>query len=197
MMKIDALIKHAEGRVTIKDRETGEVLVEKMNAIHAENLSEAIALSLANRPDGHIHEMAFGNGASTVNGIGAVTYLPPNAVGSQARLHNETYSKVVNDQSPLNPNREENFIRVQHGVGNTYSDIIITCLLGFNEPSGQESFDDANEMETNFVFDELGIRSFATDPANAKMLTHVIFHPVQKSLNRSIEIVYTIRIYMA
>jgi hypothetical protein len=28
------------------------------------------------------------------------------------------------------------------------------------------------------------------------MLTHVIFHPVQKSANRSLEIIYTLRIQM-
>ena len=48
-------------------------------------------------------------------------------------------------------------------------------------------------LDGNFVFDELGIKSY--NPAGAgKLLTHVIFHPVQKSLNRLLQIDYTVRI---
>jgi hypothetical protein len=43
------------------------------------------------------------------------------------------------------------------------------------------------------VFDELGLVSY--DPnGTGRLLTHVIFHPVQKSLNRLIQIDYTVRI---
>jgi hypothetical protein len=36
-----------------------------------------------------------------------------------------------------------------------------------------------------------------TENAKSKMmLTHVIFHPIQKSANRSLEIIYTLRIQM-
>jgi hypothetical protein len=185
-----------EGHVLIRDHETGEVIVDKKNAIHFENMSEALALSLANRAQGNIHEMVFGNGASTVSGTGAITYFPPNITGQDARLYNQTFTKVVNDMSPLNPDRNRNHIRVQHGQNNVYTDIIITCLLDFNEPAGQEFFDDAEDNEGQFVFDELGLKSFDPLPNNGKLLTHVIFHPVQKSLNRTIEIVYTLRIYL-
>jgi hypothetical protein len=48
------------------------------------------------------------------------------------------------------------------------------------------------------VFDELGLLSnYGTDVNGTvitKLLTHVIFHPVQKSLNRQIQIDYTVRI---
>jgi hypothetical protein len=185
-----------EGHVLIRDANTHEVLVDKKNAIHFENMSEALALSLANRSSGNLHEMVFGNGASTVSGIGAITYFPPNVVGSDARLYNQTYSKIINDQSPLNNDRSHNFIRVQHSENNVYSDVIITCLLDYNEPSGQELFDDASSTESDFVFDELGLKAFNTTAGAGKLLTHVIFHPVQKSLNRSIEVVYTLRIYL-
>ena len=46
------------------------------------------------------------------------------------------------------------------------------------------------------MFDELGLKSWEgieNDTTN-KLLTHVIFHPVQKSLNRLIQIDYTLRI---
>lgn len=185
-----------EGFVEVRDALTGEVLVSKKNRIHAENMSEAIALSLANRSVGHIHEMVFGNGASTVSGTGAITYFPPNATGQDAQLYNQTYRKVVDDQSPLNSNPDANKLRVSHTVGQTYTDIVVTCTLDFNEPSGQEAFDDASDAEGNFVFDEIGLRAFDTVPGQGRLLTHVVFHPVLKSLNRSIEVIYTVRIYM-
>ena len=51
----------------------------------------------------------------------------------------------------------------------------------------------AQNTASNFVFDELGLVSYS--PAGTgKLLTHVIFHPVQKSLNRLIQIDYTLRV---
>lgn len=195
-MMIDVRNK-MEGFVLIRDADSGEVILEKKNAIHFENMSEAIALSLANRPSGHLHEMVFGNGGSVVSGTGAITYFPPNVAGADARLYNQTYSKVVNDQSPLNVDRERNHIRIQHTQNQVYTDIVITCYLDYNEPAGQEFFDDAQDTEGEFIFDEIGLRAFDTTAGTGKLLTHVIFHPVQKSLNRAFEIIYTLRIYMS
>jgi len=48
-------------------------------------------------------------------------------------------------------------------------------------------------MNGNFVFDELGLVSY-TPSGTGKLLTHVVFHPVQKSLNRLLQIDYTIRV---
>lgn len=185
-----------EGFVLIRDPETGEVFVDKKNAIHYENMSEAIANAMANRSSGHVHEMVFGNGASTVSGTGAITYFPPNVTGSDARLYNQTFSKVVDDSSPLNIDGSKNYLRVQHKLNAVFSDIVITCYLGYSEPAGQEAFDDATDNDGNFVFDEIGLRGFDPSPNNGKLLTHVVFHPVQKALNRTIEIVYTLRFYM-
>ena len=42
-------------------------------------------------------------------------------------------------------------------------------------------------------FDEIGLFSNADDIQESYMLTHVVFHPIQKSLNRVIEIDYTLR----
>jgi hypothetical protein len=66
-------------------------------------------------------------------------------------------------------------------------------LLDYGEPEDQEAFDNSVNMDGNFVFDELGLKSY--DPnGGGKLLTHVIFHPVQKSLNRLLQVDYTIRI---
>ena len=43
------------------------------------------------------------------------------------------------------------------------------------------------------MFDELGLKSYNPDGIG-KLLTHVVFHPVQKSLNRLLQIDYTIRV---
>ena len=47
----------------------------------------------------------------------------------------------------------------------------------------------------NFVFDELGLKSKSADGRNqGLLLSHVVFHPVQKSANRKIQILYTIKV---
>jgi len=192
----DNIRERVKGHVLIRDKDTGEVLVDKANAINFENFSVALAETLTNRPYGFIQEMCFGNGGATVSGTGIVTYLAPNVVGQNAELYNETYYKVVNDQSPLNSNPSNNFITINHTVGTTYADIVVTCTLELGEPAGQQAFDTATNMTDTFVFNELGLRAYDVNgvPDAGNLLTHVIFSPLQKSLNRVIEIVYTIRI---
>jgi hypothetical protein len=193
MLRNNSIIK-PEGFLVIRDAETKEILLEKSNAIHYENLSIALAKSLANRDDGWIDEMVFGNGAANVSGSGAITYLPTNTVGQGASLYNETYSKVVNDLSQNNLNPEKNFITINHKTNTYYTDIQITCTLDFGEPANQLSFDTDTSTEGQYVFDEIGIRAKGDGTNSGLLLTHVIFHPLQKAANRVIEIVYTIRI---
>lgn len=139
--------------------------------------------------------MAFGNGGATVSGTGVVTYLPPNVLGQSASLYNETYSKVVDDQNPLNLNPKKNYISVAHSPGTTYSDVIVTCNLDLGEPAGQEAFDTTTNLQGAYVFNELGLRAYSeAGPGQGRLLTHVVFSPLQKSINRQIEVVYTIRI---
>ncbi len=181
------------GHVLIKDKNTDEILVDKRNAVHFENMSLALARSLANVEEGPIYTMAFGNGGSSINGLGIVTYLPPNTVGQNADLYNQTYYEIV-DQNRLGP--ADNSIAVTHQPNALFTDLVITCVLGFGEPSGQEAFDDATDTNSDFVFDEIGLKTYNVNPEDGLLLTHVIFNPIQKSLNRTIEIVYTLRIQM-
>lgn len=194
---IDALHPKIIGLVKVQDFDTKEILLDTHNAVNFEALSYALALSLANRPNGNIMQMVFGNGASAVSAVGTITYLPPNVTGLDAQLYNQTYAQFVDDLSPLNTDPTDNFIRVNHTVGNTYSDVVTTCLLDYNEPSGQEAFDDASDVAGTFIFDELGLTTYDPVSLTSILLSHVIFHPVQKSLNRRIEIIYTLRIIMA
>jgi len=65
-----------KGFVKIFDPNTNELLLDTTNAIHYENMSEAMANSLANRSVGEIYAMSFGNGGSAVDPTGVITYLP-------------------------------------------------------------------------------------------------------------------------
>lgn len=187
-----------EGFVKITDANTGEVLLDKKNAIHMENMSEAIALTLAHRGYGHFNRMVFGNGASSVAGTGAITYFPPNVEGQDAIIYNQTYEKIIDDNNMLNLDDTTNYMDVVHVLGSAYSDIVIHCFLDYNEPNDQEAFDTATDINSVYVFDELGIMSYPINgDGPGRLLTHCIFNPIQKSLNRAIEIVYTIRIYLA
>lgn len=183
-----------EGHIRIFDPQNQEVFVDKRNAIHYENLSESLALSLANKNLGYIYQMSFGNGGSSVDTTGVITYLPPNIQGQSADLYNETYSKVVDDNSAANTDISRNKLTVYHTAGRVYTDILVSCLLDYGEPRGQQAFDNSTSLDGEFVFDELGLKTWQGDADTLKLVTHVIFHPVQKSLNRQIQIDYTIRI---
>ena len=183
-----------EGFVKILDPNTGEILVDKKNAIHYENISLAMAQTLSNRNTGYIYEMAFGNGGSSVDPTGVITYLPPNTIGQNADLYNQTYAKVVDDNSAADTDPENNNMTPLHVSGNVYSDILVSCLLDYGEPPQQQAFDNSTNFNGEYVFDELGLKTWNGASDNLRLITHVIFHPVQKSLNRQIQIDYTLRI---
>jgi hypothetical protein len=182
-----------QGHIKISDPSTGEVLINKRNAIHYENMSISLAESLSNAGEGFIYQMAFGNGGTSIDPTGIITYLTPNSTGTNASLYNQTYQKVVDDRSVNNLDPTRNKIETRHVSGTNYTDILVTCLLDYGEPSGQDAIDNASNTESLYVFDELGLVGY--DPTGTgRLLTHVIFHPVQKSLNRLIQIDYTVRV---
>ena len=184
---------HIEGHIKIHDPKSGEVFINKRNAIHYENMSISLAESIANAGQGFIYEMSFGNGGTTIDPTGIITYLTPNSTGTNASLYNETYTKVVDDRAVVNLDPTRNKIETRHVTGTNYTDVFITCLLDYGEPAAQEAFDNTNNNESAYVFDELGLRAYSTT-GTGRLLTHVIFHPVQKSLNRLLQIDYTVRI---
>ena len=191
-----------QGFVKIFDPVSGEVFVDKKNAIHYENMSISLAETLSHRTlaqgGGWIYLMAFGNGGSSVDPTGVITYLPPNTTGANADLYNETYAKVVDDNSAADTDVTNNYMQVLHTSGQVYTDILVSCLLDYGSIFGQQAFDNSTNFNGEFVFDELGLKAITgLDEDNLpqlRLLTHVIFHPVQKSLNRQIQIDYTVRI---
>jgi len=182
-----------QGHIKIHDPISGEVLIDKRNAIHYENMSISLAESLGNGGQGWIYEMSFGNGGTNVDPTGIITYLTPNSTGTNASLYNQTFTKVVDDRSVNNVDPVRNKIETRHVSGTNYTDILVTCLLDYGEPSGQDAFDTATDSNSLYVFDELGLKAYSPD-GTGRLLTHVIFHPVQKSLNRLIQIDYTVRV---
>jgi len=200
---------YVRGHIKISDPETKEVLVDKSNAIHYENISQAIAYCLSNKngTNGNfIYEMRFGNGGSSIDPTGVITYLPPNTTTQNSNLYNPTYSKIVDDTTSANLDPTRNYIQIRHVPGTVYTDILVSCLLDYGEPAGQSAFDNSQTLADTYTFDELGL--VGRDPAGTTdvsgsgtftsdagpLLTHVIFHPVQKALNRLIQVDYTVRI---
>jgi hypothetical protein len=197
-MSVITLSYKVEGFLKIYDPNNGEIFVDKKNAINYENMSEAIADTLSSRGYGEIYQMAFGNGGASVDETGVITYLPPNTTGQNAALYNQTYAKIVDDTSVFNLDPTRNKMTVSHTTGKVYTDILVQCLLDYGEPSGQNAFDNSTQTDSSYIFDELGLlANYGTDSDGnviTRLLTHVIFHPVQKSLNRQIQIDYTVRI---
>ena len=187
-----------EGFLKIYDPKTGEMFLDKKNAINYENMSEAMAYTLADRGKGMIYQMAFGNGAASIDTTGLITYLPPNTTGQNAALYNQTYAKIVDDTLISNNDPTRNNMTVNHVVGELYTDILVQCLLDYGEPAGQMAFDNGTDTDSTFTFDELGLlANYGLDGEGnvlTRLLTHVVCCPIQKALNRQIQIDYTVRI---
>ena len=200
--KEQAVNEHAgigmNGHILIRDKETGEELVNKRNAIHYGNMANMVANALNNQSQSYIHFMAFGNGGTSVDTAGKVVYKSPRVSESfeaSADLYSRSYNKVIS-AAASDPTTD----KIEVVAGSSFTDLKVTCTLGYAEPSDQDLFDSSTDNDASYVFDELALFSYPTDGSNittSKMLTHVIFHPVQKSQNRIIEIIYTVRIQLS
>ena len=200
--KPEAVDEHAgigmNGHILIRDKETGEELVNKRNAIHYGNMANMVANALNNQSQSYIHFMAFGNGGTSVDTAGKVVYKSPRVSESfeaSADLYSRSYNKVISSAAS-DPTTD----KIEVVAGSSFTDLKVTCTLGYAEPSDQDLFDSSTDNDGSYVFDELALFSFPTDGTNittSKMLTHVVFHPVQKSQNRIIEVIYTVRIQLS
>ena len=193
-----------QGHVKIFDVDTGEILVDKANKIHAENMSRCIATTLSNKDHFSLYEMHFGNDGTIIDAQGNITYREPKVTLANDDLYNDRFFKNVDVLDADNTDITENKMDIAYTDGNAYTDIIITCTLNYDEPvasdtnfnlaSADQKADDAT-IDGNFVFDELGLKSKSADGRNeGLLLSHVVFHPVQKSANRKIQVLYTIKV---
>lgn len=189
----EQLITGMEGHLIIREKDTRIVHVDKKNAIHFGNMSWAVSQALAGNDEGHITYMVFGNGGTSIDGSGNISYRAPNVSNIQdpnALPYGRTYFKEIS-------------LQVVPGTSN-FSDLRVLTTLEFGEPSDQDPDDQQSPPNGDYIFDEIALftetsvaPNAATDfPAGGRMVTHVIFHPVLKALNRELEIEYTIRVQM-
>ena len=166
----------------------GQVVLDQRNAIHNEHASIILARGLANRDDGSVYSMHFGSGGATIDPLGDIIFATPNTVGA-ADLNVPTYFEVVDDTLGAPPGNQ---MAVRHINGTLFSDVEIRCVIDKDEPFGQQAFDNVGfniNDASLFIFDEIGLKS-----QDGLLLTHITFSPIQKSANRIIEVVYTLRV---
>lgn len=191
------------GHVKIWDPDTKEVFVDKNNAINEETISIVIANLLSNSSKSHIYEMHFGNGGCIIDDTGNITYKDVTVnlqAGTLAGLYSPVYFKNVDSSDTLNNlDPEYNNVKMQHTVGLSYSDVVITCTLKNSDPGVGEIESNGNLVKNTVVgdmlFNEIGLKSRGPDAFNSGyLLSHIVFEPVQKNISRVIQVVYTLRI---
>lgn len=201
---IEQMSSMMKGHVTIKDADTGEVIVDKDNAVHYGNMSTTVARALAGTSTAFISYMAFGNGGATIDAAGSITY---GAAASENGLHSTTYLHRLTNEAT--PDVTDPMVTVPGDSGDDadspYETIRVVMVLD-TVPTDADVNDLSSPLVGDYVFNELALYSGTTEENltvdnlgttdDALMLTHVIFHPVLKSQNRTLEITYTLRIQM-
>lgn len=213
------------GHITIVDVTNPDlpvVEVDKKNAVHFGNYSTKLAQATIGNPAAFISYMAFGNAGVTVESNGQLTYRSPNvslAKDPSAALYNTTFIREIvnyNTTGQTDATREAN----TGGGQNSYEDVTFVVRLESGMPDAQMMFDLANGSNdgtltnTEFVFNEIalytGLKGLGNSTSDQELsnffsdvtasqptlVTHVVFHPVQKSTNRVLEITYKLRIIL-
>lgn len=186
-----------------------EVLVDKANAIHPENMAIAIARGLSNAENHQIFKIKMGNQGTYVDSSAQIFFKPTITTGVNAELYNPTYVEIVDDTN------------TGVGIGNsvtftgipasTSKRVIITAVISPNEAvnrptdlgdaTSSNGLDglSASPSEGQYFFDELGL--FTSGVGNNQlndtdelMLTHLIFSPIEHTGNRELTIVYSLTI---
>ena len=203
------------GTLKISDKDSGEVLVQKKNAIHPGNMAYVIASALAGKPTNinqggaapYINWMAFGNGGS--NSTTTLSYRSPRVFGiydklpitsSNSRLYAKTYQQQINNTTVYFPSEDidETGVIVADNTSKIKFSVTLDHKAYDNMVDEDLPLNDTSDSKA-FMFDEIGLLSGVSDNGNLDedktlMLTHVTFHPVLLSANRTIVIDYTVTI---
>ena len=216
----DTIKSQVIGTLKIYDKESGDVLVQKKNAIHPGNMAYVMASAMAgtatsvnssgNAPS--INWMQFGSGGST--STTTLSYRSPRVyptydqlavTASNSSLYVPKYEQLTTNTvyypgedmgaGAIVPN---NTSKVKFSVNLTHADY--ATAVGESIPSSDSSASSA-QVEA-FTFDEIGLMAGVTDTGaldktKTLMLTHVTFHPVLLAANRTIVIDYTVTIQIS
>lgn len=180
------------GHVKAYYSDNGEVVLDKCNAIHPQNVAKVLARGLANEPNQQVYKIALGNGGTYIDSTQKIVYNTPNTVGVNADLYNVTYSEVVDD-SDTNVGIGNSVISQAVPSPSIASIVICTIQLSANEPSGQATTDGTTtDPNSPFTFDELGLKT-----VDGLLLSHLIFNPIEKNAQREMILSYTLTIYVS
>ena len=212
------------GMLKISDVETGKVFVDKKNAIHPGNMAYVLACGLAGQPTSvngtgtspFINWMAFGNGGS--NSTTTLSYRSPRVfttydkldmTASNSKLYSKTYQQETTN-TVFHPGQDEAGIVIPENTSKINFNVKLDhdkyeAMVKTSDPSVDLPITDSNTHSQSvaaFTFDEIGLLAGVTDAGvldetKTLMLTHVTFHPVLLSANRTIEIDYTITIQLS
>lgn len=178
-----------KGRVLVKDKNTNEVLLDKFNAVHPQNMAKVIARGLANESNQQIFQIALGNGGTYIDSTQSIVYNSPNIIGQSADLYNVTYTEVVDDGNS-NVGIGNSVISQAAPSPDISSLVICTIQLSANEPAGQASTDGVTTNPNSaFTFDELGLKT-----VDGLLLSHIVFNPIEKNAQRELIISYTLTV---
>lgn len=178
-----------DGHVLIKDVDTQEVLLDKHNQINFQNFAFAMASLLANKTVSDdqffIDKIAFGNGGTVLEASGQISYKNPKIDGINGGLYS-----ALEESAGVPYTKQVSATTVVDAEGNPYTDVVVQVILDYNEPTNAPTLDTAvTDTAADWVIDELALVT-----ESGTYLTHLIFHPIQKSKNRKIEILYSLRI---
>ena len=179
-----------DGHCLIKDADTGEILLDKHNAINFQNFAFAVSNLLANKTENSnqffIDKIALGYGGTSIDANGNITYKNPKVDGVNGALYNPLLDGSSNAYT-----KQVSSIDVNDAESNPYSDITVKVILDYDEPTTAPTLDNAQNFDNpdSWVIDEIALVT-----ESGYNLTHLVFHPIQKAKNRKIEILYSLRI---
>jgi len=195
----EALKTIVHGHVKITDNNTGEVLVDKGNAIHPKNMATAIARGLSNAANYQIYKLKLGNQGTYIDGTQQIIFRTPNITGDTANLYSPQYVEIVDDSNVLVGTG--NSVTYTNVPSSTSTRVIITCVVSSNEAINNPTDQSGPSLDPDgtFFFDELGLftQETAGDLLNGTgelMLSHLIFSPIEHTGNRELTIVYTLTV---
>ena len=177
------------GHVHAEYSDNGEVVLDKFNAVHPQNIARVLARGLANEPNHQIFKFALGNGGTYIDSTSSIVYNSPNTIGQDANLYNVTYEEIVDDAN--SSVGLGNSVISQAAPSPAISSIVIcTIQLSANEPAGQAATDGVTtDPNSAFTFDELGLKT-----VDGLLLSHIVFNPIEKNAQRELIISYTLTV---